>query len=434
MVKKPVEKVEAEKIAEGQYGYSVKLSNVLHAAEQENLVGKQKPQGQSNSQTGSKRRFNLSEVKDRIKGFVSPSNLKEKLSPENLKNTSKTAFKAAHTHVNNAAQKSIAIIDQFSDFVTREEGVGRNEVVQKARSPILFGIWVCFITFVVGGLWSVIAPLDRAVHATGTVVASSKKQLIQHNEGGRLKSIDVREGQEVEAGQTLFTIENEELVAALKSARIQKEATAEQLKAMQELYKKDFVARTALIEAQVRDAEAESRVKAYEDRVERLNVTSPIAGVVNQIQVHTIGAPVPTAVIATVTPKNDELVIEAYVTPENIDLVHVGLEAKIQVTAFRHRSVGYFFGKVVFVSHDALDVPQTTNYSQEAIYASRGTHPYKVRISVDTEQLKHISKYRTYTMRPGMQADVTIVTGKRTLFQYIMDPLTATFMHAFTEN
>lgn len=442
MTKKPVEKVIVEKVGtdssktqEKQYGYSVKLGNVLHAAEQEQIPHKQPAKQPPQEEVAPKpKRLSVIEVKERVKALVKPSNIKEIFKPSNLKNTALTTYKAGHTHLNSLTEKSITAIDKFSDFITHEEGEGRNEVVQKARSPILFGVWVSILTFVVGGLWSLLAPLDKGVHAMGYVVAASKKQLIQHRDGGVLESIKVQEGQEVQAGDILITIGREDVLAGLKSAKIQNQATKEQLKAMEELYKKGFVARDHLLRAQMTESEAEARLKDLEDKADRLVIKAPIAGTVNQIQVHTIGSTIPPgATLMTITPTNDDLIIEAYVTPQDIDLLQVGLEAKINVTAFRHRSVGYFFGKVTFVSPDALDPSQLNHYAQENMYANRGMSPYKVRIEVDKEQLKHISKYRAYTMRPGMQADVTIVTGKRTLFQYMMDPLTATFMHAFKE-
>ena len=56
-----------------------------------------------------------------------------------------------------------------------------------------------------------------------------------------------------------------------------------------------------------------------------------------------------------------------------------------------------------------------------------------MRIEVDKAQLNKISRLRNYELYPGMQAEINIVTGERTFLQYLMDPVTSTFWHAFNE-
>lgn len=65
-------------------------------------------------------------------------------------------------------------IDLFISFVIMPRGEGRNQALQKARSPILFGLWVFFIFFIVGGFWAGFAPLDKAVQAQGFIVTDRK--------------------------------------------------------------------------------------------------------------------------------------------------------------------------------------------------------------------------------------------------------------------
>ncbi len=342
-------------------------------------------------------------------------------------------------------------IDGFISFVTKKEGANRNDVLQKARSPILFGFWVVVVTFFIAGIWSGVAPLDKASHAMGFVVTDSKKQIIQHREGGILEEINVKEGEEVEAGQVLARLSDIQIKTGLDGLRAQKnsfekqlEIIREQLTALEDLQQKGFVSKTQLLEAQSKEAQliaqlsdAEAKIADYEERLGRLSVIAPVSGIVNQIQVHTKGGTVPSGgTLMTITPKDESLVVEAYVSPDDIDAVHIGLKSKVRISAFKHRSTAPLDGVVSFVSSDVFEPPQGNYaYSQEGLLLQRDPKglKYKVRVEIDKDQLKKISKYRDYELYPGMQADVTIVIGERTLLQYLLDPITTTFWFALKE-
>ena len=359
------------------------------------------------------------------------------------------AGKFTVSNMQKSAAISLKVIDSFVGFIVKKEGKGRNEVVQKARSPILFGLWVVIITFFIAGIWSGVAPLDKASHAVGFVVTDSKKQIIQHREGGILEELYVKEGEDVEAGQLLAKLSDKAIKSNLDGSRAQKNSfekqlglIREQLVGLEDLQQKGFVSKSHLMESQSKEAQliahmsdAESRILELEERLERLSIISPLTGIVNQIQTYTKGGTIPSGgTLMTITPKEDNLLIEAYVSPDDIDSVHIGLKSKVRISAFKHRSTGPLDGIVSFVSSDVFE-PAQGHQSQEAMLLQRDAKglKYKIRIEIDKEQLKKISKYRNYELYPGMQADVTIVTGERTLLQYLLDPITTTFWYAFKE-
>jgi len=342
---------------------------------------------------------------------------------------------------------SLKWIDSAVDYIIKKDGPNRNSLLQQARPPVIFGFWVAFFTFVVAGLWSGLAPLDSSSHATGFVVPSSHKQIIQHREGGVIDKIYVKEGEAVKAGQPLMKLSDTAVRTQLESFRTQSQLTQkqlavakEQLVDLEKLYKEGFLSKESLLQRQEREANLITRLSDYEARIvatkesfDRLLITSPVDGTVNQIQFHTIGSPIPSgATLMTVVPKDDNLIIEAYVRPDDIDSVHVGLKAKIRISAFKHRSVAPFEGTVTSISSDVVE-PSQYHPSQASAVLQQGGLQYKVQISVDPEELKSISKYRNYELYPGMMADVMIVTGERTMLQYLLDPITATFWHAFIE-
>ena len=110
--------------------------------------------------------------------------------------------------------KAITVMDMSINYLSKPHHIeGRSEVVQETRSPSVFGIWVLIITFGFFGMWAVLAPLDSASHAQGKIILESKKRIIQHPEGGVIKSILVREGEVVSKGQPLILLDDTQLQA-----------------------------------------------------------------------------------------------------------------------------------------------------------------------------------------------------------------------------
>ena len=102
--------------------------------------------------------------------------------------------------------KTLEIIDSIINFILRRESNNVNEVLRVTWGPLFFGLIVILIFFGIGGLWSVIAPIDGAVHASGEVIVSSKKKVVQHLGGGIISKILVSEGQTVKKDEALVIL------------------------------------------------------------------------------------------------------------------------------------------------------------------------------------------------------------------------------------
>lgn len=184
---------------------------------------------------------------------------------------------------------------------------------------------------------------------------------------------------------------------------------------------------TELKDVQVQVASYRERHIALTDSLKRVTIKSPVDGVVNTVHIHTIGGVVGGgAPILEISPTNDKLVIEAKVPHKNVDSVHVGLTAKIRFSAFKSRTTPLFTGKVVSISPDIV---QDKNQMQQ----DPGGPYYIARIEIDMEEFNKIADAKNLALHPGMMAEVQIVTGTRTLFRYLLDPVTDTMFKAFRE-
>ena len=142
------------------------------------------------------------------------------------------------------------------------------------------------------------------------------------------------------------------------------------------------------------------------DTLARTEIVARQSGTVIGLQVHTLGGVIkPGAAILDIVPKDDKLIVEARVRPEDIDQVHKGLPAEVRFTAFNVRTTPVFPGTVTRVSADRLTDP------------NRGTAYYVAQIEIDPKHLSNL------TLQPGMPAEVYIVTGERTALGYITKPI-----------
>jgi len=158
---------------------------------------------------------------------------------------------------------------------------------------------------------------------------------------------------------------------------------------------------------------------ALTDRVARTEIKAPMKGIVNRVFVSTIGGIVkPGDAILEIVPGDDKLVVEALVQPKDIGFTKIGQHANVKITAFDYAIFGSMEGQVVNISADAVP-----NEKGEAFY--------QVRIETRTPVIEAIDK--KLSIIPGMQAQIDIVTGKRTILQFLSKPLIALKENAFRE-
>ncbi len=102
--------------------------------------------------------------------------------------------------------KTFALIDAVINFILKRESNNVNEVLKVTWGPLFFGLVVILIFFGIGGIWSAIAPIDGAVHASGEVIVSSNRKIVQHLGGGIISKILVKEGQAVKKDEPLVLL------------------------------------------------------------------------------------------------------------------------------------------------------------------------------------------------------------------------------------
>jgi adhesin transport system membrane fusion protein len=200
------------------------------------------------------------------------------------------------------------------------------------------------------------------------------------------------------------------LEAALAEVVARKDATLRQIRSQAQ-------ADLNQVTAELRSLE--EVMPALADRVGRTELRSPVNGILNRLLISTIGGVVRSGEpVAEVVPIDDQLVFEAMILPQDIGFVRVGQTARLKISAYDFSIFGAMVGTVTQVSPDVV-----TNDRGESFYLARIETLSPVLQAGDKE----------LPVLPGMQAQIDIITGAKTVLQYLSKPVVAVRENAFRE-
>lgn len=152
------------------------------------------------------------------------------------------------------------------------------------------------------------------------------------------------------------------------------------------------------------------------DKVKHAEIRSPVNGVIQRLFTRTVGGVVtPGRDIVEIMPSDDKLIIEAKISPKDIAFLHPGQKATIKLTAYDFTIFGGLNAEVEHISADTITDEKDITY-------------YLVRLSTDESFENQALK-----IIPGMTAQVDIMTGKKTVFEFIFKPITRAAANALTE-
>ncbi|MDC6678951.1 HlyD family efflux transporter periplasmic adaptor subunit, partial [Leclercia adecarboxylata] len=152
----------------------------------------------------------------------------------------------------------------------------------------------------------------------------------------------------------------------------------------------------------------------------RIVIRAPENGMIIGMKVHTVGGVIsPGTPLLDIVPAMSDLIIEAQVSPIDVDRVRVGKPADIRFSAFKSSTTPVMKGEVTQVSADRLINEQT------------GMPYYLARVALTEEGTKALGSLQ---LQPGMPAEVLINTGERTMLQYLLQPATDAFAKSMIED
>ena len=163
----------------------------------------------------------------------------------------------------------------------------------------------------------------------------------------------------------------------------------------------------------------EANATASTDQVLRTIVKSPSNGIVQKLHINTIGGAIkPAQDLIEIVPTDYNLIVEVKILPKDIAFIYHGQKAIVKFSAYDFSIYGGLDGHVINISPDTITEKDDKTY-------------YLVRI--ETEKNYIGEKDKSMKIIPGMVADVDIITGKKTILDYILKPILKTKQYTFTE-
>lgn len=165
--------------------------------------------------------------------------------------------------------------------------------------------------------------------------------------------------------------------------------------------------------------EANVTQTALRSRSQDIEVKAPINGIVHKVSETPIGTVIaPGGTVSEIVPTDGGVLMRARVTPRDIGFIHIGQKALVKADAFDYGRFGAIPGKVVRIA------PSSTT-------AQEGQEPY-FAVEIELEQ-DYVGTDKTHVVTPGMTGEASILTGDKTIFQYLLKPIYTTLDSALHE-
>ncbi|NCQ67643.1 MAG: HlyD family type I secretion periplasmic adaptor subunit [Alphaproteobacteria bacterium] len=404
------------------------------------------------------------------------------------------------------------------------------------------------LTFIILIIWAAFSEIDEITRGEGTIIPSTKLQVVNHLEGGIIQSIHINEGDIVEKKQLLLNIDNtiaqarfsegqtlyyrfiasvarlraqisgqpfivpqevqekapleaedavrlynahledlksdqliadqeieqkqqelNELTSRTEELTMQRSLISEKVEKIAPLVKQKLEPEITLTDLKIRESELRSEIASLKsniarakaavlqaeqrarqvpikfkaenwnelkdvnnklasakgsftsegDRFSRTEVRSPVRGIVKQLLVTTVGGVVkPGEDLVEIVPLEDTLLIEAKINPKDIAFLRPGLQASVKITAYDYAVYGDLKGELIRVSADSITDDQG-NVFYKAYLKTEGTILSKTK--------------KVLPIMPGMISSVDILTGKKSVLNYLLKPILKAKQRALTE-
>lgn len=380
-----------------------------------------------------------------------------------------------------------------------------NAALQQEKHTRIFSVVILFFIFIIVFLiWTYNSTLEEVTRGQGSVIPSSRDQIVQSIDPGIIQEMRVKEGDIVEKGQVLLTLDDTRSSAILResqakvhnlqavSVRLRAEAyntpfnfpegVSQELKerelsvykakqktlneaiaglteskrvldreiaitqpmvakgVMSEVellrlkrqsvdlnqqiterknkYQSDASHELVQIESELAQALENMAVRA--DPVERSHIKAPLKGIVKNIRINTVGGVVQAGQdILEIVPIEEKLLVQAYISPKDVAFIRMGQTAIVKISAYDYAIYGGIDGKVVLISPDTLQDdrrPSELKLNPDQAY-------YRVLVETTKNNITDKSG-KILDITPGMTAIVDIKTGEKTVFQYLIKPIT----------
>ncbi|KQX00093.1 hemolysin secretion protein D [Acinetobacter sp. Root1280] len=380
-----------------------------------------------------------------------------------------------------------------------------NGALQQEKHYGYFAVIVLlFVLIVVFLIWAYNSTLEEVTRGQGSIISSSREQIIQSLDPGIIMEMRVKEGDVVEKNQILlklddtrssailreseakvenltaiaarlkaettetkpifpqeisselkqreyqaYTVRRQSMVDAIEALKASKNFLDHEISITQPLAQQGLVsnvevlrmqrqsadlgaqildrknryltdANNELVKTEAELAQARENMAMRADPVDRSFIQAPLRGIVKNIKINTVGGVVNAGQdILEIVPLDDKLLVEAYIRPQDVAFLRPGLPAVVKISAYDYSIYGGLGGVVTLISPDTLSNDKRNSelkLNQNEVY-------YRILVKTDANSLVD-KQGKKLPIIPGMVTTVDVKTGEKTVFQYLIKPIT----------
>ncbi|KEC83771.1 MULTISPECIES: HlyD family type I secretion periplasmic adaptor subunit [Acinetobacter] len=380
-----------------------------------------------------------------------------------------------------------------------------NGALQQEKHYGYFAVIVLlFVLIVVFLIWAYNSTLEEVTRGQGSIISSSREQIIQSLDPGIIMEMRVKEGDVVEKNQILlklddtrssailreseakvenltaiaarlkaettetkpifpqeisselkqreyqaYTVRRQSMVDAIEALKASKSFLDHEISITQPLAQQGLVsnvevlrmqrqsadlgaqildrknryltdANNELVKTEAELAQARENMAMRADPVDRSFIKAPLRGIVKNIKINTVGGVVNAGQdILEIVPLDDKLLVEAYIRPQDVAFLRPGLPAVVKISAYDYSIYGGLEGVVTLISPDTLSNDKRNSelkLNQNEVY-------YRILVKTDANSLVD-KQGKKLPIIPGMVTTVDVKTGEKTVFQYLIKPIT----------
>lgn len=380
-----------------------------------------------------------------------------------------------------------------------------NGALQQEKHYGYFAVIVLlFVLIVVFLIWAYNSTLEEVTRGQGSIISSSREQIIQSLDPGIIMEMRVKEGDVVEKNQILlklddtrssailreseakvenltaiaarlkaettetkpifpqeisselkqreyqaYTVRRQSMVDAIEALKASKSFLDHEISITQPLAQQGLVsnvevlrmqrqsadlgaqildrknryltdANNELVKTEAELAQARENMAMRADPVDRSFIQAPLRGIVKNIKINTVGGVVNAGQdILEIVPLDDKLLVEAYIRPQDVAFLRPGLPAVVKISAYDYSIYGGLEGVVTLISPDTLSNDKRNSelkLNQNEVY-------YRILVKTDANSLVD-KQGKKLPIIPGMITTVDVKTGEKTVFQYLIKPIT----------
>lgn len=270
-----------------------------------------------------------------------------------------------------------------------------------------------------------VAQLQAQIRGLEAVIRSKRQLEQSHREEANDLQALLREGftdkqrlREQERNLSRLSGEIADHLAAISQAQQRSSEAHLQILQLQKNLTNEIT--TQLAEVQTQAFDTRERLRGLEDRLERSAIRAPASGMILGLKVHTLGAVLGAGQpILEIVPENADLIIEAHISPNDIDRIAPGKKADVRFSAFNSATTPVIEGVLEQISADRIVDEKT------------GQPYYLGKVAITAKGLHDLG---LQTLLPGMPAEVLINTGSRTLLSYLLQPASNWMARSLTED